>query len=107
MRILLVEDEPRIAADIGATLRAAGYVVETVGDGEDAWFRGDTEDYDLIVLDLGLPKMDGLAVLKRWRAAGRNMPVRGCCRSGAGSRAGRAAEACRRSSSRLLPIRTR
>ena len=44
-------------------------------DGEDAWFRGDTEDYDLIVLDLGLPKMDGLAVLKRWRAAGRTMPV--------------------------------
>ena len=44
-------------------------------DGEDAWFRGDTEDYDLAVLDLGLPKMDGLAVLKRWRAAGRDTPV--------------------------------
>lgn len=75
MRILLVEDEPRIAADIAATLQAAGYVVETVGDGEEAWFRGDTEDYDLIVLDLGLPKMDGLAVLKRWRSAGRAVPV--------------------------------
>jgi DNA-binding response OmpR family regulator len=75
MRILVVEDEPRIAADIAATLAAAGYAVETVGDGEEAWFRGDTEDYDLIVLDLGLPKMDGLAVLKRWRAAGRTMPV--------------------------------
>jgi two-component system OmpR family response regulator len=75
MRILLVEDEPRIAADVAATLQAAGYVVETVGDGEEAWFRGDTEDYDLIVLDLGLPKMDGLAVLKRWRAEGRTMPV--------------------------------
>lgn len=75
MRILLVEDEPRIAADVAAALRAAGYLVDTVGDGEEAWFRGDTEDYDLAVLDLGLPKMDGLAVLKRWRAAGRAMPV--------------------------------
>jgi DNA-binding response OmpR family regulator len=75
MRILLVEDEPQIAADIVATLEAAGYVVDGVTDGEEAWFRGDTEDYDLIVLDLGLPKMDGLAVLKRWRAAGRAMPV--------------------------------
>jgi DNA-binding response OmpR family regulator len=75
MRILLVEDEPRIAADVAATLETAGYVVETVDDGEEAWFRGDTEDYDLIVLDLGLPKMDGLAVLKRWRTAGRAMPV--------------------------------
>jgi DNA-binding response OmpR family regulator len=75
MRILLVEDEPRIAADIAAALGSAGFVVEMAGDGEDAWFRGNTEDYDLVVLDLGLPKMDGLAVLKRWRAAGRAMPV--------------------------------
>jgi DNA-binding response OmpR family regulator len=75
MRILLVEDEPRIAADIAATLGSAGFVIETAADGEDAWFRGNTEDYDLVVLDLGLPKMDGLAVLKRWRAAGRAMPV--------------------------------
>jgi DNA-binding response OmpR family regulator len=75
MRILLVEDEPRIAADITAALRSAGFVVETTGDGEDAWFRGNTEDYDLVVLDLGLPRMDGLAVLKRWRAAGHAMPV--------------------------------
>lgn len=75
MRILLVEDDVRIAREIAATLQAAGYVVETVGDGEAAWFHGETEDYDLIVLDLGLPKMDGLAVLKRWRAAGRSVPV--------------------------------
>ena len=75
MRILLVEDEPRITADIAATLEAGGYIVETVSDGEEAWFRGDTESYDLIVLDLGLPKMDGLAVLKRWRSAGRSVPV--------------------------------
>jgi DNA-binding response OmpR family regulator len=75
MRILLVEDEPRIAADIAAALQAAGFVAEVTGDGEDAWFRGDTEAYDLVILDLGLPKMDGLSVLKRWRAGGRQMPV--------------------------------
>ena len=75
MRILLVEDEPRIAADVAAALGAAGYLVDTADDGESAWFLGETEDYDLAVLDLGLPKMDGLAVLKRWRAAGRAMPV--------------------------------
>ncbi len=75
MRVLVVEDEERIAADVSAALSAAGYLVDVAGDGEDAWFRGDTEDYDLIVLDLGLPGMDGLAVLKRWRAAGRETPV--------------------------------
>jgi DNA-binding response OmpR family regulator len=75
MRVLLVEDEARIATDIVATLEAAGYIVETARDGEEAWFRGDTEDYDLVILDLGLPKMDGLAVLKRWRTGGRAMPV--------------------------------
>jgi two-component system OmpR family response regulator len=75
MRLLLVEDDRRIAADVGRALRAAGYVVETVGNGEEAWFRGDTEDYGAIVLDLGLPGMDGLAMLKRWRANGRSMPV--------------------------------
>lgn len=75
MRILLVEDEARIAADVSAALRAAGYLVEAERDGEEAWFRCDTEEYDLVVLDLGLPKIDGLAVLKRWRAAGRTMPV--------------------------------
>jgi DNA-binding response OmpR family regulator len=75
MRILVVEDEPRIAADVSAALSAAGYVPDIVADGEDAWFRGDTNDYDLIVLDLGLPRLEGLAVLKRWRANGRQMPV--------------------------------
>jgi DNA-binding response OmpR family regulator len=75
MRVLLVEDDERIAREIAASLQAAGYMVETVGNGEDAWFRGETEDYGLIILDLGLPKMDGLAVLKRWRAAGRSLPV--------------------------------
>jgi len=75
MRVLLVEDDRRIAADVERGLSAAGYVVEKVVDGEEAWFRGDTEDYGAIILDLGLPKMDGLSVLKRWRAAGRRTPV--------------------------------
>jgi two-component system, OmpR family, response regulator len=75
MRILLAEDDRRIASDVSRALKASGYVVETVADGEEAWFRGDTEDYGAIILDLGLPKMDGLSVLKRWRAAGRAMPV--------------------------------
>lgn len=75
MRVLVVEDEVRIAADVQQALTAAGYVVELSADGEDAWFRGDTEDYALIVLDLGLPRLDGLTALKRWRAAGRKTPV--------------------------------
>ncbi|WP_026381382.1 response regulator transcription factor [Afifella pfennigii] len=75
MRALAVEDDPRIAADLAAALGAAGFRVETCGDGEEAWFLGDTEDYDLVVLDLGLPSLDGLTLLKRWRANGREMPV--------------------------------
>lgn len=75
MRVLLVEDDRRIASDTERALEAAGYVVETVRDGEEAWFRGDTEEYGAVILDLGLPRMDGLAVLKRWRANGRHMPV--------------------------------
>ncbi len=75
MRVLLVEDDRRIAADVARALEATGHVVETVSDGEQAWFRGDTEDYAAIILDLGLPKMDGLSVLKRWRANGRRTPV--------------------------------
>jgi two-component system, OmpR family, response regulator len=75
MRVLIVEDEPRICADISRTLSGTGYSCDWATDGEDAWFRGETESYDLIILDLGLPKMDGLTVLKRWRAAGRQTPV--------------------------------
>ena len=70
-RILVVEDEPRISDGIKTALDAAGYACDVSADGEDAWFRGDTESYDLIVLDLGLPKMDGLSILKRWRSSGR------------------------------------
>ncbi len=75
MRLLLVEDDKRIAADLRGALTGAGYVVDATADGEEAWFLGDTQDYDLVVLDLGLPNMDGLAVLKRWRSGGRTMPV--------------------------------
>ncbi|MET3792312.1 response regulator transcription factor [Aquamicrobium terrae] len=75
MRVLAVEDDDRIARDVVAALEGAGFRVERVADGETAWFTGDTEDFDLVVLDLGLPRMDGLSVLKRWRASGRNMPV--------------------------------
>lgn len=75
MRILLVEDDTRIARDLIAALSVAGYVVDHEADGEGAWFKGDTESYDAAVLDLGLPGMDGLAVLKRWREAERGFPV--------------------------------
>lgn len=75
MRILVAEDEKRIADDIALALRASGYAVDIVSDGEEAWFRGGTEDYDAVVLDLGLPKLDGLTLLKRWRSEGRAFPV--------------------------------
>ena len=75
MRILVVEDEPRIAADIRSGLERANYAVDSAADGEDAWFKGETEEYDAIVLDLGLPRLDGLSVLKRLRRAGIVTPV--------------------------------
>jgi two-component system OmpR family response regulator len=75
MRILVVEDDARIAGRICAVLEQAGYAVDHVADGETAWFQGDTNEYDLVILDLGLPKMDGLAALKKWRAGGRLFPI--------------------------------
>lgn len=75
MRLLVVEDDPRIAEDIRSALSSSGYAVDVVHDGETAWFKGDTEDYGLVVLDLGIPKMDGITVLKQWRSNGRHMPV--------------------------------
>lgn len=75
MRILLVEDDRDIAADVAHALEGAAFLVERASDGEAAWFLGDTEDFDAVILDLGLPKLDGLSVLKRWRAAGRDFPV--------------------------------
>ena len=75
MHILIAEDDPRIAKPLGTALGTAGFVVEVEPDGENAWFRGDTETFDAIILDLGLPSLDGLTILKRWRKAGRLSPV--------------------------------
>ncbi|MFD2111569.1 response regulator transcription factor [Thiorhodococcus fuscus] len=75
MRVLLVEDDDRVGDAVEAVLEAGGFVVDRSRDGEDAWFKGDTEHYSAVILDLGLPGMDGLSVLRRWRAAGQRMPV--------------------------------
>jgi len=75
MRILVVEDEPRLAEDLCRVLKASGFVPECAHDGEEAWFLGDTEDYAGIILDLGLPKMDGRSLLRKWRQNGRRAPV--------------------------------
>ena len=75
MRILLVEDEPTLRAQLHAGLVEAGHVVAQADNGRDAHFMGDTEDFDAVVLDLGLPLMDGLTVLQRWRGQHRTMPV--------------------------------
>ncbi len=75
MRILVVEDEPTLAAQLADALRQAGYTVDTAADGGTAQYMGAVETYDVVVLDLGLPVMDGLTVLKQWRAGGQGMPV--------------------------------
>lgn len=75
MRVLVAEDDRRIAEALAAALQAAGFVAEVESDGEEAWYRGDTEAFDAIILDLGLPTLDGLTILKRWRKAGRSGPV--------------------------------
>lgn len=75
MRILFVEDDPRIAQDVEETLLGAGYLVDYESNGEEAWFKGDTEEYAAIILDLGLPGMDGMTILKKWRENDRQFPV--------------------------------
>ena len=75
MRVLIAEDDDRIAETLIASLTKAGFGVERERDGEVIWFRGDSENYDAIIHDLGLPQIDGLTILKRWRAAGRLTPV--------------------------------
>ena len=75
MRILVVEDEPTLATQLADALRQAGYTVDTAADGGTAQYMGAVETYDVVVLDLGLPVMDGLTVLKQWRAGGQGMPV--------------------------------
>ncbi|MDO8298938.1 response regulator transcription factor [Lacisediminimonas sp.] len=75
MRVLLVEDEPALRMQLRTSLQEAGYAVDEADNGRDAHFAGDTENFDAVILDLGLPVLDGLTVLKRWREAGRVMPV--------------------------------
>jgi two-component system, OmpR family, response regulator len=75
MRILAVEDDVSVLTQISDELVRAGYLVDTASDGEDAWCRGETENYAAIILDLGLPRMDGLSILRRWRASGVTTPV--------------------------------
>ena len=75
MKVLIAEDDERIAEPLSVTLKRAGFTVDIEADGEVAWHRGDTEDFDTIILDLGLPTLDGLSVLKRWRNSDRRSPV--------------------------------
>ena len=75
MRLLVVEDDEGLNRQIVGALEQAGYAVDRAFDGEDGHHLGDNEPYDAVILDLGLPKMDGVAVLNAWRRAGRVMPV--------------------------------
>ena len=75
MRILLVEDDPDLSRQLKAALGDAGYAVDHAADGEEAQFLGETEPYDAVILDLGLPKVDGVSVLERWRRESMAVPV--------------------------------
>ena len=75
MRLLAVEDDPDLNRQLVTALEEAGYVVDSAKDGEEGHFLGDTEPYDAVILDLGLPEMDGVTVLEKWRRDGRIMPV--------------------------------
>jgi len=75
MRVLIVEDEARIAKPLAASLGDAGYAVDCAADGARGDFLAQTENYDAIVLDLGLPKIDGLTLIRRWRDAGLALPI--------------------------------
>jgi two-component system OmpR family response regulator len=75
MRILVVEDDTNLNRQIKDALTEGGYAVDVAFDGEEGHYLGDTEPYDAVILDIGLPQMDGLSVLEEWRRAGRSMPV--------------------------------
>ncbi len=75
MRVLVVEDDLDVARQISDTLRQSSYVVDVAHDGVEGQFLGDTEAYDAVILDLGLPRLDGLSVLQQWRQTGRKIPV--------------------------------
>ena len=74
MRILVIEDDPNLKDQIKQSLEDSGYSVDSALDGEEGHFLGDTEPYDAVVLDLGLPKVDGISVLERWRKDKKNFP---------------------------------
>ena len=75
MRVLVVEDERDLNRQLCDALKEAGYAVDSAFDGEEGHFLGDTEPYDAVILDIGLPEMDGITVLEKWRKDGRKMPV--------------------------------
>lgn len=75
MRLLVIEDDPDLNRQLCEALTEAGYAVDAAHDGEDGHFLGDTEPYDAVVLDIGLPKMDGISVLEQWRREEKLMPV--------------------------------
>ena len=75
MRILVVEDDKDLAKQLNDTLKDTGYAVDVALDGEEGHFLGDTEPYDAVILDLGLPLIDGVSVLQKWRSAGKDFPV--------------------------------
>lgn len=75
MRILVVEDDTALNRQIVEALNEAGYAVDSAFDGQEGHFLGDTEPYDAVILDIGLPKMDGITVVEKWRRDGRTMPV--------------------------------
>jgi len=75
LRLLVIEDDPDLNRQLATALTDAGYVVDRAFDGEEGHYLGETEPYDAVILDIGLPKMDGISVLESWRRAGRAMPV--------------------------------
>ncbi|WP_371396198.1 response regulator transcription factor [Fretibacter rubidus] len=75
MRILIVEDDPDLSRQLTEVFKDAGYAVDAALDGEEGHFLGDTEPYDAVVLDLGLPLIDGVSVLQKWRSDGKTFPV--------------------------------
>ena len=75
MRILVVEDNHEVARQVKSALEQELFIVDVAYDGEEGWFLGDTEPYDAVILDLGLPKLDGLSLLQKWRQAGNQVPV--------------------------------
>ena len=75
MRALVVEDDRDLNRQLVTALVDAGFAVDTASDGEEGYFLGDTEPYDVVILDIGLPKMDGISILRQWRRSERNMPV--------------------------------